>query len=363
MELATRLRDTLADDVELTLIDRNDAFIFGFSKFDLMFGKRTLDDIRLPYSDYVKPGVAFRREIITAIDPDGRRVTTDGGSYDADILVIALGATYDPAATPGLMEGGFEFYSVAGAERAHHELASFDGGRVVIGVLGMPFKCPPAPYECALLLHDYLASKGRRDGSDIHLITPMVKPIPVSDSVSGAIVRALDDRGIRSTHEERVTSLDAAAKTATLLSGGTEPYDLFLAIPVHRAPDVVRTSGLLADDGWIAVDQTNLRTGFEGVYAIGDVASAPVPRAGVFAETAARAVHDDIVARIRGTAFDAPYDGSGRCYIEFGGGEVAKVEANFLGGPQPTADLYGPSREIADEKATFSSTRFERWFR
>jgi sulfide:quinone oxidoreductase len=289
-------------------------------------------------------------------------VTTDHGTHDADILVVALGATYDPAATPGLAEGGYEFYSVDGAVRAGEALAAFEGGKIVIGVLGMPFKCPPAPYECSLLLHDYLTTAGKREASEIAVITPMPSPIPVSGTVSEAIVKCLDERGISSTHGERVTALDPSTKTATLAGGGSIDYDLFLAVPVHRAPDVVVASGMCADDGWIPVDKTNLRTSFDGVYALGDVASAPVPRAGVFAETAARAVHDDIVARINGTSFETPYDGAGRCYVEFGGGEVAKVEANFLGGPEPVASFLGPSRAIADEKAAFSPARFERWF-
>jgi sulfide:quinone oxidoreductase len=364
MELAARLTDSFTiDEVAVTLIDKSDGFVFGYSKFDVMFGKKTTEEVTLPYRSYTKDGVDFRNETITAIDPTARRVTTDGGSYDADILVIALGATYDPAATPGLVEGGYEFYSVEGAQRAGEVLRSFGGGKIVIGVLGMPFKCPPAPYECALLTHDLLETNGLRASSDVHLITPMSSPIPVSESVSGALLAALAERNIRSTHGDKVSSLDPSARTAALQSGGSVDYDLFLAIPVHKAPAVVLDSGMCADDGWIPVDQRNMRTNFDGVYALGDVASAPVPRAGVFAETAARSVHADIVARLRGTTFDLPFDGTGLCYIEFGGGAVGMVDANFLGGPQPTASLVGPSADLAKEKAAFSPTRFERWFK
>jgi sulfide:quinone oxidoreductase len=361
LELATRLSSELADEVRVTLLDKNDSFIFGFSKFEVLFGRKTIDDIRLYYREIVKENVDFRQELITSIDPQARRVVTESDTYDADILVVALGADYDPGATPGLLEGGYEFYSVAGAERARDVISSFDSGQVVVAILGAPFKCPPAPFECALLLHDHFVERGVRDAIDIQLISPLESPIPVSKGTSEAIVGALDERGIRSTFGELVTELAPSSTTAKLRSGGTIDYDLFLAIPVHRAPAVVEASGMLVD-GWIPVDQTNLLTSFPDVYALGDVASAPVPRAGVFAETASRAVADHITARLHGTEFTAPYDGTGECYIEFGGGLVGKVDANFLGEAKPRAELVGPSLELAEEKRRFASTRYQRWF-
>ena len=161
LELATMLSEALGDDVDVTLIDKSDAFVFGYSKLDVMFGRTTLDAVRLPYRDFVKPGVRFLQETVTAIDPEARRVTTDAGVHEADVLVVALGADYDLDATPGLAEGGNEFYSVAGAERLREVLPTFSRGRAVIGVCGAPFKCPPAPSECALLLHDYLVDARR----------------------------------------------------------------------------------------------------------------------------------------------------------------------------------------------------------
>ena len=146
------LSQALGDDIDVTLIDKSDAFVFGFSKLDVMFGRATPDAVRLPYGEIAKPGVRVLRETITAIDPEARRVTTDAGVHEADVLVIALGADYDMDATPGLAEGGNEFYSVAGAERLAGIIPTFSRGHAVIGVCGAPFKCPPAPSECALLL-------------------------------------------------------------------------------------------------------------------------------------------------------------------------------------------------------------------
>jgi sulfide:quinone oxidoreductase len=361
LELAAELSDSLAEEVRVTLLDQNDSFSFGFSKLDIMFGRQATADLRLHYRDISKGGVEFRQERVTSIDPENRRVTTDEGSYDADILAVALGADYDFAATPGFEEGGFEYYSIAGAERMRDVLPDFDSGTIVIAILGQPFKCPPAPFEGALLLHDRLVERGVRGDVEIRVIGPMAAPVPVAKEVSQSILGALEERGIEYIPKQLVTSLDTRTREARLASGGSVPYDLFIGIPVHRVPEVVESSGL-AVDGWVPVDQGNLGTRFPDVYALGDVAGVPVAKAGVFAEAAARVVADDIAARLHGGELERPYQGDGNCYIEFGGGLVGKVEANFLGGPAPAARLVGPSEELAVEKKAFGSTRRERWF-
>jgi sulfide:quinone oxidoreductase len=361
LELATRLSDSLADEVRVTLLDQNDSFSFGFSKLDIAFGRKAREDLLLGYGDISKEGIEFRQERVTAIDPETRRVTTDQGSYEADVLVIALGADYDLAATPGFQEGGFEYYSVAGAERLREVLPDFESGTILIGILGQPFKCPPAPFEGALLLHDHLVERGIRGRTDIRVIGPMAAPVPITKEVSQSILDALEERGIEYVPNQLVTELDTRNKLARLESGGSVPYDLFVGIPVHRVPEVVAQSGL-AVDGWVPVHTENLTTRFPDVYAVGDVAGTPVAKAGVFAEAAAGVVADDIAARLHGAEPEGRYEGAGSCYIEFGDGMVGKVEANFLGGPKPTAQLIGPTRELAAEKEAFGSTRRARWF-
>lgn len=361
LELATRLSDSLADNVRVTLLDQNESFSFGFSKLDVLFGRKATADVLLHYRDISKEGVDFRQERVTAIDPEERRVTTDEGSYDADVLAVAVGADYDMDATPGFEEGGFEYYSVAGAERMRDVLPDFDSGTILIGILGHPFKCPPAPFEGALLLHDHLVERGIRAAAEIRVLGPMAAPVPITKELSQNILNALEEREIEYVPNQLVSELDTRSRKARLASGGSVPYDLFIGIPVHRVPEVVESSGL-AVDGWVPVDSTNLTTRFPEVYALGDVTGAPVAKAGVFAESAAAVVADDIAARLRGGVLQRSYEGTGSCYIEFGGGLVGKVEANFLGGPAPTAQLLGPSRELAAEKDAFASTRRERWF-
>jgi sulfide:quinone oxidoreductase len=363
LELAARLSESLPDAVRVTLIDRNDAFYFGFSKLDVLLGRRARSDVLLPYREIAKEGVEFRRETVTAIDPRRRRVVTDAGSYDADFLAVALGADYDLAATPGFEHGGFEYYSLAGAERLREALADFEAGTVLISVLGHPFKCPPAPFEGAFLLHDLFTRRGVRDAVDIRMTFPMAAPVPVTKGVSQMFLAALEERAIECAPRERVVGLDVRDGTARLASGGSVPYDLFIGIPIHRVPEVVERSGL-AVDGWVPVDQTNLATRFPGVYALGDVASGArtVAKAGIFAEAAGRVVAADIAARLSRSEPPPPYEGDGNCYVEFGGGLVGKVEVNFLGGPAPTGRIIAPSRELAAEKEAFAEARRHSWF-
>ncbi len=361
LELSTLLSEALGEELDLTLIDRNDTFFFGFSKLDVMFGRKPADAVRLTYSSIAKPGVRFRQETITAIDPGARRVTTENGTYDADVLVIALGADYDQAATPGLVEAGNEFYSFAGAERLREVLPKFTKGRAIVGVTSAPFKCPPAPSEAALLLHDYLSRRGLRDACEISLVMPFGVPIPPSPDTSRALLAAFEERGITFVPNRLVRALDAARRVAILDDGSELPYDLFLGIPKHRVPDVVAASGMTVD-GWIPVNPKNLETRFPGVYAIGDVTSVGTPKAGTFSEGAARIVAAAIIAQVKGGEGPPAYDGAGTCYIEFGGGRVGRVDVDFLSGPSPTGSFSDPSAALLSEKQEYGSSRRARWF-
>jgi len=361
LELTTRLSDEFGDDIDIVLVDKADGFIFGFSKLDVMFGRTTADAVHHAYSDIVKPGVRFVQSTIRSIDPVAKRVVTDAGTFDADILVVALGADLHPDATPGLLEGGHEFYTVAGAFACRDVLENFAGGRVIVAVTSTPFKCPPAPSETALLTHDYLSARGLRDASSISLVMPLGVPIPPSPAASKALLVAFEERGIDWHPDTLVRRLDAERKVAVLSDGGEMPYDLFLGVPVHRAPQVVLDSGMTVD-GWIPVDSLTLDTSFPGVYAVGDVTSVGTPKAGVFAEGQAAVVADRIAGVVRGEASLSTYGGNGMCYLEFGEDEIAIVNVTFLSGHAPFGDMEGPSAALVADKVEFGRHRVERWF-
>jgi len=361
LELSSRLSAEFGTSLDLVLIDKSPEFVFGFSKLDVMFGHAPPEAVRHPYREIAMPGVRFVQSSVRSIDPTTRRVETDDGAFDADILVVGLGADLHADATPGLVEGGHEFYTVAGAFALRDVLDRFEGGRVVIAVTSTPFKCPPAPSEAALLLHDFLTARGLRERSQISLVMPLGVPIPPSPGASEALLGAFAERGIQWHGDRLVRELDPGRQVARLSDGGELSYDLFLGVPVHRVPAVVEESGL-AVGGWIPVNPKTLETNFPDVYAIGDVTSVGTPKAGVFAEGQAAVVADAVAARIRGDKTPAQYDGRGICYLEFGHGNVAKVDVTFLSGERPTGDLEGPSAEIAADKREFAASRLSRWF-
>ena len=365
LELAARLQETLADSVDVTLIDKSNFFNFGFAKFEVLFGRKTADEIKSFYRD-LAPKVTFKQEQIQSIHPDTRRVVTDSREYESDFLIVALGADMNPGATPGLAEGGYEFYTLPGVERLAKVLPSVQSGTIVISILGLPYKCPPAPFEAALQLHDYLTAKGIRDKITIRVLSPAPVPLPVSKEGSDTILRLFSERGDRFLPGHAVTSLDAAARTAAVKDKAAISFDLFMGVPAHRVPPVVASAGL-AVDGWVPVNANNLETRFPNVFALGDVTKIPVgnamvPKAGAFADRAARFVAEEIAYRISGEGTPARFDAAGACYLEFGGGTVAKIEANFLGGPAPDVRFMGPSTDFRPEKDHFASSRLERWF-
>lgn len=361
LELTTILSDAFGDDLDIVLIDKADSFVFGFSKLDVMFGRMMPADARHPYRDILKPGVRFLQSTVRTIDPLSRRVETDAGAFDADILVVALGADVDPSATPGLLECGNEFYSVEGAEALREVLPKFERGRAIVGVTSTPFKCPPAPSEAALLLDDYLTERGRRGDTKISVVMPFGTPIPPSPDTSQAILAAFAERGIEFVRDRLVRALDPSRKVAVLDNGDELPFDLFLGVPVHRVPAVIETSGL-AVAGWVPVNSQTLATRFPGVYAVGDVTSVGTPKAGVFAEGAARVVAAAIIAQLRGGPSPSPYAGAGSCYVEFGHNVVGRVDVDFLSGPKPTGTFQEPSAALVVEKRVFGSSRLQRWF-
>jgi len=361
LEIATLLSEQFGDSLDLVLIDRSDAFVFGFSKLDVMFGRTTPDQVVHHYRDIAKPGVRFVQTAIRAIDPTAKRVTTDDGVFDADLLVVALGADLDPNAIPGLVEHGCEFYTVAGAFATHDVLADFGGGRVVVGVTSTPFKCPPAPSETVLLTHDFLQERGLLGASHLSLVMPLPLPIPPSPQASSALLEEFARRGIDWHPERLVRQVDGARKVLRLADGDELPFDLFLAVPPHRAPDVVVESGMTVD-GWVPVDPLTMETAYPGVYAVGDVTSVGTPKAGVFAEGQAAIAGARIAAVLRGEDPSSTYDGRGICYLEFGQDAVAKVDVTFHAGERPFGTMEGPSTELARDKEEFASSRVSRWF-
>lgn len=358
MELATLLSEAMGAEADVTIIDKSDSFVFGYNRIDVMFAKITLDDVRLPYDDFLKPGVRLLRETITGINADTRRVTTDQGTHEADVLVIALGADYDLSATPGLAEHGNEFYSNAGADQLRGILPGFPGGKVIVGICGFPYKCPPGPSECALTLHHYLTERSIRDRSDITFVSPLSTPMPASAEMAQALMDTFEEFGIELLCQRTVVRLEPGL---AFLDDGTElPFDLFLGVPKHTPPEVVIDSGL-TEDGWVPIDLATLETRFPDVYAIGDMAATGLPKSGTFAESAARSVSTAILAKMAGGEA-LQNTGTGTCIVEYGDGRVSYAELDFLTGAALKAIYHPPSAAGKTFKDGFDDKRRQRWF-
>ncbi len=365
--MATGLRADLEDNFRITLIDKNDSFIIGFTKFDLMFGRRAPEDIKAYYSELNKKGIDFVQDTIEQIDPENKVVKTSSSTFTFDYLVVALGAELHPEAIPGFLEGGYSFYSFAEAQRIHPVIEKFSAGTILISVFDNPYQCPPSPYEAAFQLHDYFKGKGTRTDITIKTLAPTPIPLPMSKDASAALQELLGQHDIEFLPKHKVTALVPDKKHALVDGKGPMKYDLFLGVPIHMPPKVVLDSAL-GQNGWVQVDQNNLRTAFENVYAIGDVTNIPagrfaVPKAGSFAEDAGKTVVDDILNTIKQENKSVKFNGIGTCFLEVGSGKVARVDGNILGNPEPQLTFSGPSEENRADRTAFETSRIEKWFK
>lgn len=346
---ANELRHRLGPAHRVVLVERQAAHLFAPSLLWLMVGARRRDQLTKDLRRLVRPGVEVIRAEVQAIDPERTRVVADGRELGYDALIVALGADLAPDALPGFA-AAHDFFDLEGAARLQDALRSFPGGRVVVAVTALPFKCPAAPYEAALLIDDLLRRRGIRARSEVAVVTPEPQPMPVAGPVMGqAVTTLLAQRGIGYAPNRPVQGVDPDARELVFADGSREPFDLLAAVPPHRSPEVVAASTLANDSGWIPVDRRTLRTRCDGVYALGDVAAItlangkPLPKAGVFAHAEAVAVARTLVAEFQGGQ-PAPFDGAGYCWVELGGGRAAFASGDFYAEPAPVLDLRGPGR-------------------
>lgn len=346
---ANELRRLLGPEHRVVLVDREHDHLFAPSLLWLMVGDRRRAQVTRRLRSLTDRGVEVIQAEVSRIDPEHRTIVAGGQELTYDALVVALGAQLAPTTFPGYAEAAQDFFDLGGATALAEALRSFNGGRVVVAVTSLPYKCPAAPYEAALLIEDALRRRGVRERSEVVVFTPEPQPMPVAGAVLGAAVsKLLDERGVRLHPNRTLASIDVRARDLVFNDDAREPFDLLAAVPPHRSPDVVRASPLANENGWIPVDARTLRTRFDGVYAIGDVTTImlangkPLPKAGVFAHAEARAVASEIAAAF-GRGAVAPFDGKGYCWVELGGGRAAFAEGDFYASPAPAIRLRAPA--------------------
>lgn len=361
---ARRLKQKLGSEVQVVLVDRRDTFMVGFRKSWALVGESTLEDGQKLINSLEGLGVQVLRDPVRVIEPKERAAYIADQRIDADALVIALGAELNPSAVPGFQEHAFNVYDQQDIPRAAKALNDFDGGQLLIGIFGAPYKCPPAPYEMALLINDKLKARGVK--AKITVFTPQPMSLPVLGSVGCDLIESrLADNGIEFLPNHKATGIEAGE---VLFENKRIPYHLLLGIPPHKPPAPVSESGLVGQSGWVEVNKHTLETSFPGVYAIGDVTQImlangkPLPKAGLFAEQMGEVVAERIVSSFLGEEPTAIFTGEGGCYLEVGGGKAMMVRGNFLAEPEPEVMLTEASSELLNEKRLFETQRLVEWF-
>ena len=359
---AHELRRELPEEHRVTLLAAEDWFFVGFAKLWDLVGIRPLGQGAGQLAALEDYGIRFVKARITAIDPESRRVETSAGSFDADFLVVALGAVDALGKVERLDGAAHDLYDPDALPAMRGDLASLDSGHLVIPVLGGPYKCPPAPYEAAFLLDDHLRQRGVREHVEVVVTTPLPTTLPAAgQEVSTMVARALAERGIELRTQHVVEAIDCETHTVSFAGRATLDYTLALAVPQAAPPPVVAESPLAGEGGWIWPDRETARTSFEGVYAAGDcTAVEALPKAGVFAEATGRVAARNIVAELTG-ADPACYDGSGYCFLEFPERRASALEGNFFTEPTPEVHLAEPDAETYARKEAFEAERLHEW--
>jgi sulfide:quinone oxidoreductase len=360
---------------QISIADSKDYFIMGLVNLWILSGIRTLEDSKIALSRLEDKGISYLNGEVTAIDPVSRTVTIKGSStlrLEYDYLVIALGSEFALENVKGFLEnGGSNLYDAEQVPKLREKILSLKKGRIAICITSIPYKCPPAPYEASLLINDILVKNGTRDSIDIEIYTPTPIALPVAGAkVSEDVINLLNDNHINFHPLHKIkTVLDK--ETIEFENGNKIKYDLLIAIPPHRAPEVIRNSDLIKQgQNWINVDKFSLKTDYQNVFAIGDVneikvnENMAIPKAGVFAEAQAKVVSQQIIVDIENNK-DKPssskFDGKGFCFMEVGDKKAGYIAADFYNEGGPVTVLEPPSKESYEKKLDFEKSKISEW--
>lgn len=360
---ATELKRLLPRE-PVTILDASDSFTMGLANLRVLDGRSTPAAHARPLAGIGQHGIRFVRAEIVRIDPAAHAVETSAGRFEAARLIVALGARADASGIAGLPEMARNIYSMEGARRLHEDLARLRRGRALFWAHSMPFKCPPAPYEAAILAKRFLASRGV--DVEVILATPEPHPLPVFPPDVGAYLRKLtEERGVIVKNGVQLTSFESK-RAAGFSDGSRVEFDALGIIPPHSPPAAL--AGLTGGSGWVEVDARTLRTRFEDVWAVGDATllklpnGKPIPKAGVLAEAEGLVVARNIAHNLRGEPEAEGFDGRGTCWIELGDGIAVEGRGDFFAQPAPTMTPVGPSRDALRAKEAFERERLQAWF-
>lgn len=366
---ANELRKRLGSEHRVVIVDQGGKHIFWPSLLWLQVGLREPDRIVRDLSVLKRKRIEVLEAEVTRIDADRKVVEASGEELRADYLVISLGAQLAPELVLGLAEAGDDLYTLEGATAIRDGRRGLTSGNLAVLVARMPFKCPAAPYEAAMLLEHDLRKRKVRDNVSVALYSPEQGPMAVAGpDVSDGVRHMVEERGIVYSAQHQVTEVDPAGSRLRFSNDVEVAFDFLVFIPPHVAPAAVREAGLTGESGWVTVDRQTMETRFPGVYAIGDVTGIPLaigmplPKAGVFAHREGEAVAKTIAARVSGRGEVGIFDGHGECFVEVGGGKAGFGRGNFYAEPSPAIKLHEPTRYWHAGKVLFEKQWLQRWF-
>lgn len=361
---ATELRKGLGQDHRVVVLDRKKSFMMGLVKLWILEGRRRLEDSQTSLDGLNAKGIEYLNDEVVRIEPGLRKVQAKGhGWIEYDYLIVALGAELVPDRISGFVGRGYNLYDAQQVPKLRQRLLDIDRGRIAVAIMGMPYKCPPAPYEASLIIDTVLSGKGTRRSIEIDIYTPAPIALPVAGpQVSASVVEMISQRGIGFHPSHKLKSVSDKLEFE---NGSTADYDALVGVPPHRAPEVVRSSGL-AEGDWVAVDKNTMKTRFSNVFAIGDVTEIKmgayaVPKAGIFAEEQGKVAAGQIIGEIQGRPAVAAFAGQGYCFMEVGNGRAGYLAADFFNPAGPQFRLEAPSEQNFQKKQEFERTRIKEW--
>lgn len=362
---ANELRKNLAAEHRIIVIDRKNWFMMGLVKLWILDGSRKLEESQTSLASLSAKGIEVLNDEVIRIDTAASIVETkDHGRIEYDYLIVALGAELVPDKVPGFVENGYNLYDPLQVPKLREKLLSMDGGKVAIAIMGMPYKCPPAPYEASIIISNILARRGGGN-SEIDVYSPAPIAMPVAGPlVSATVVDMISQHGIRFNPTHKLKSV--TERQLEFDNGKQKDYDLLVGIPPHRAPEVVRTSGLTAGSDWIPIDKHTTRTSINNIFAVGDVTEIKIgatalPKAGIFAEEEAKVAAQQILHEIGITPAEASFSGQGYCFMEVGSRRAGYLAANFYDKNGPSIKLDAPTEENYEKKLDFERIRIKDW--
>ena len=365
LSAANELRNALpSSQVKITVIDKKDWFMVGFAKLWIINGTRTFENSTGSLNELQKKEIDFIKDEILSINLEDKNVTTKTKEISFDFLIISMGAVLAPQRIPGLEQNGFNLYDHNQLLEIREKLESIESGKIAISIMGMPYKCPPAPFEASLLIDSMLRKRGIRDSVQIDFYSPAPITLPAAGlEVSKQILELVNSEQIVFHNSCKIKSVESKK---LIFENSEADFDLLLAVPPHIAPKVIYDSGLAKASGFIPIDR-DCKTPFENVFAVGDVTSLTVtenmavPKAGIFAEGEGITVAKNIISKIQSKEESALFDGKGGCFIESGRDTASVLEVDMFSQPKPTTSLTELSSDNLSKKIEFEKERLSKW--